>query len=120
MSAVRRQWLLVTFLLLVPAAIATVGLSWNANRARNSDPISSKNYERIRLGMTDGEVQAVLGGPADRQYHPWDVAVFLPPAPGTSPEWEKMWLGKDKSVIIVHFDSDGKVCNKTFATGLFE
>jgi hypothetical protein len=58
--------------------------------------------------MTEPEVEAVLGRPADHEYHPWDSAVFMEPASGQPPEWEKMWLG-DEWMILVHFDADGKV-----------
>jgi hypothetical protein len=73
-----------------------------------SDPINPWAEGRLRVGMTEPEVLAILGRPADRAYHPWHVAVFMPPAPDTSPEWEKAWVGQEW-VILVHFDEVGKV-----------
>jgi hypothetical protein len=81
--------------------------------------------------MTESQVQSILVKPADRQYHPWDMAVGLPIAQGTEPEWEKMWIGQKKirlpffwleadhspAFILVHFDVNGKVCNKYYSRG---
>lgn len=72
------------------------------------DPVNPLAASRLRAGMTEAKVQAVLGRPADREYHPWDIAVFMPPDPGTSPEWEKAWEGQEW-VVLVHFDDAGRV-----------
>src|SRR4051794_18188065 len=73
-----------------------------------SDPINPWAKNRIRPGMTESEVQDLLGRRADREYHPWDIAVFMQPTAGTSPEWEKVWVGQEW-MILVHFDADRKV-----------
>jgi hypothetical protein len=39
----------------------------------------------------------------------------MAPAPGTSPEWEKLWFNQKKEFIVVHFDPDGKVTKKGFS-----
>jgi hypothetical protein len=80
--------------------------------------------------MTESQVESILGKPADLQFHPRHGG--LPISPGTNPEWEKNWFGKKKSqfrffwveadnatptIIYVHFDFDGKVCNKGFSPG---
>src|SRR5262249_53318271 len=111
--------------LVIAGCLIAFGVWWNAIR----DRITSDNSDRIQLGMTEGEVESILGRPADRQYHPWDISVGLAPAPGTDPEWEKMWVGQKKrqfpffwietespqAVILVHFDVNGKVSKKGFS-----
>jgi hypothetical protein len=95
-----------------------VGFWWNSNRNGPSNHVTSEDCDRIQLGMTERQAESILGRPADRQYHPWDISVALAPAPGTSPEWEKMWIGpKKQSFILVHFDASGKVINKAFSLG---
>lgn len=73
-----------------------------------SDPINPWAKNRIRIGMAESEVSSILGRPADREYHPWDISVFMQPAAGLSPEWEKMWVGQEW-MILVQFDAAGKV-----------
>jgi hypothetical protein len=80
----------------------------------SQDPVSPRNFQRIQLGMTEGEVELILGRFADQQYHPWDQFPRLNPVPGADIEWEMVWIGQYE-VIVVHFDSEGKVCNKGFA-----
>jgi len=97
-----RRGILVGVLLLL-AGMMTAG-TW----LLLGDPVHPWAAGRLRTGMSEPDVEAILGRPADRAYHPWDVAVFMPPAPGTSPEWEKAWVGQEW-VILVHFDENGKV-----------
>jgi len=111
---------------LIAGCLIAVGAWWNAIR----DRITSETCDRIQLGMTESQVEAILGRPADLQHHPWDISGALPPAPGTNPEWEKMWVGQKRKAflwiaadpsspafILVHFDVNGKVCNKGFSLG---
>jgi hypothetical protein len=74
-----------------------------------SDAVNPWTRARIHIGMSETQVQDIIGRPADKEYHPWDIVVFMTPAPGSSPEWEKMWLGKEW-MILVQFDSDHRVC----------
>jgi hypothetical protein len=77
------------------------------------DPIQPWNCQRIHFGMTESEVEAILGRQADDQYHPWEFVPYILPENGTSPEWEKAWLGEDWA-IFVQFDSQGKVCARGY------
>lgn len=83
------------------------------------DPINPWAERRIRVGMTEPEVKTILGRPADRAHHPWDIAVFMPPAPGSSTEWEKAWVGSEW-VILVHFDKAGKVLKSGYGDKDFD
>jgi hypothetical protein len=74
------------------------------------DPI---NYARIRSGMTEREVETIMGKPADRKYHPWDIVVFLQPPPDVDLEWEMVWEGEER-LILVQFDTEGKMCGKGY------
>ena len=108
-------WLSIGVSLIVGCLIA-VGFRWNSNRTIPGNHVTSEDCDRIQLGMTERQVESILGKPADWQYHPWDISVGLAPAPGTSPEWEKMWIApKEQSFILVHFDAKGKVINKGFS-----
>ena len=86
----------------------------NTGPVIDTDRITSVNYGRIRHGMTERQVYQILGRSADREYHPWEIVLSLKPLPGTDPEWEKMWIGKDMMAIIIHFDQQGRVCNKAY------
>ncbi len=100
--------------------LTVIGVQYSADQATDSYRITSISCDNIRAGMSGAQVNDILGRTADQQYHPWDISVLLAPAPGTIPEWEKIWIGKDKAAIIVHFDTDGKVCNKQFFVKLGE
>jgi hypothetical protein len=97
--------------------IASIVFTVVAILLQTTDPlqrINETNFEQLTRGMTENQVLAILRSKPDRQHHPWDIAVFLKLAPGTDPDWEKMWFGAEKMVIILHFDDQGKVCNKGF------
>jgi hypothetical protein len=88
--------------LLGPVAAATV----------LHDPITPANCDRIQLGMTEQQVEAILGRPADCEQGGQDRWVSdMVAEPGTDPLWEKKWLGTTY-VIIVHFDAQAGVCGK--------
>lgn len=99
----RRALIFVALLMLVLASVIGA-LSW----ALLSDPINPWAKSRIQIGMSEGDVRGILGRTSDREYHPWDIAVFMQPTAGSSPEWEKMWVGQEW-MILVHFDATGKV-----------
>lgn len=76
------------------------------------DSVTPKICDRIEVGMTEDQVRFLIGRPADREFHPWDIMPYLPPAQST--EWEKLWIG-GSGAIIVDFDAKGLVCNKAFS-----
>lgn len=98
----RRRGILLGVLLILAGAIAACG--WLLLRG----PVNPWAAGRINAGMTETDVQAILGRPADRAYHPWDIAVVMPSASTSTPEWEKLWFGREW-VIMVHFDESGNV-----------
>jgi len=55
----RKCWLLGSFLCLLSAATAFAWIWWSPRTA-----ITPENYERIELGITQMEVEEILGGPA--------------------------------------------------------
>ncbi|SRR5260370_18863774 len=66
--------------------------------------ITKANCDRIRTGMTEREVEEILGGPAT-ETHRW---------PGDLDEARiKIWSARDAS-ILVYFDANGLVCHKNF------
>jgi hypothetical protein len=66
------------------------------------DAITKANCDRIQLGMTEREVEAILGGPAEETL-----------APEPDPYAIKHWSSSTAS-ILVYFDSSGRVCHTTF------
>jgi hypothetical protein len=83
------------------------------------DRITAANYERIQRGMTETDVNDILGRRADLELAPmWDISrpQAWPIVRGAhtkddSWKWEKVWHGR-YSKIVVYFDSEDKVCNK--------
>jgi hypothetical protein len=75
--------------------------------------LGREDVEQVRIGMSEAEVEQTMGRPADREHHPWDVAVWLPPRAGTYPDWEKAWDAR-QGTILVHFDARGAVCERGF------
>jgi outer membrane protein assembly factor BamE (lipoprotein component of BamABCDE complex) len=109
MRSLRSRWLLVAACLIVAAGIAYLAL-------RSSSPISAANLNKIRPGMSRGEVEALLGGPAG-DYRRWHVvynAVGVvvpegqPEADEYTSEGHEEWLG-DEMYIAVKFDRAGRV-----------
>src|SRR5262245_44081228 len=66
------------------------------------------SVERIKEGMTEGEVEAIFGGSADRVP---TVALSLD-VPGRPVRCQKTWSGRD-GVAVVAFDPEGTVVWKS-------
>ncbi len=77
--------LVVAAVALLAAFVVLVDIWRSPNPTGLIDAVTPENFDRIKLGMSEREVEDILGRPADREYHPWDISVFLAPAPGTSP-----------------------------------
>jgi hypothetical protein len=102
-----RKWLLIvvtvgTGLAATGAAAALLGL-WSSH-------IDQEHCDRIRAGMTQAEVEAVLGGPSGdytdaRSVQSWQLYHML----GNSMLYRgwvyKEWLG-DKGAIVVTFENE--------------
>jgi hypothetical protein len=115
----------------VGAALAALALGaaaawflWPVGR-----PVTAETYQRLRPGMTRGEVEAMLGGPGRTGQ---DFSRWLnnrSPALGSGSdllneqwrngEWVrpriKYWY-QDSGIIIVRFDADDRVADKQFLT----
>jgi hypothetical protein len=79
--------------------------------------INKDNFERIRIGMSEEEVDAILGGP-ERDETNGDYAGarfdrYIKASTGWSdPRW-KRWVSKNGS-IDVQFDEQRQVCYRDF------
>jgi hypothetical protein len=99
------------------AGIATAGLLlttlvglWWLHAGRNR--INRDNFERIQVGMTAEEVEAMLGADMMPQ-KVVDEILGTEPAPDGRHGRKAWWLSEDGSIIIV-FGPDGTVDDKTF------
>jgi hypothetical protein len=70
------------------------------------DRITPENYDRIAEGMTQGEVEAILGRPADL-----DNLWAAKPLPKSS-----IWAG-EQWTIMVEFDASGRVLARACEEG---
>jgi hypothetical protein len=93
-----------------------------------SDPITAESWKRIRLGMTEKEVEAILGGPG-MSFDAQNFLKQLPQAPFLfeDPHLEepadkglfvvgdrnKLWSGR-RGMIEIEFDNENRVCWKSF------
>jgi hypothetical protein len=80
--------------------------------------ITKEHYERIAEGMTEKQVEAILGAPAGN-YATGPVLSMRPPRVKrwTSPPiTTKTWRG-DWGWIEVGFDKEGSVCSKSLRAG---
>jgi len=87
----RRRWTLLLGLALLLALVgaATVWL------LRPEERVTADNCERIRVGMTVGEVQALLGRPPDDESRPDLVDGSV----------TRAWNGRDGSILVA-FSAD--------------
>jgi hypothetical protein len=113
----KRLLLILDGVVLAVAVIAVVVLLlWPENpRLARGRLISWEHYEQIKKGMSQDEVEAILGGP------PGDFSTnlrFFIRLDGfdAKPSWER-WTG-DEACIEVHFGEDGKVEGKSFQQGM--
>jgi hypothetical protein len=98
-------------LCLVAAALVSVGvlailLPTQSLRAG----ITPENFDRIREGMTETEVEQILGGPSGRYT---DRLIAVPMSGIMFRDW---WIG-DEGVVTIEFtlDAPRRVCHKEFA-----
>jgi hypothetical protein len=99
-----RRWLLIAVPLATVAALLVVGLWVSLGRTNR---ITKANFEKIQVGMTIAEVQALLGQdsvPIDDGFHFRMV---------TAEYREEDWTGVPVNQIYVEFEN-GKVSSKTF------
>ena len=64
------------------------------------DRITPENCDRIEVGMSLEEVEAILGGPADLEDDHADAGIPLGPS--------KTWVG-EQSAVVVSFEPSGRV-----------
>jgi outer membrane protein assembly factor BamE (lipoprotein component of BamABCDE complex) len=77
--------------------------------------VTCENCERIKEGMTEAEVRAILG-------KPWDDSLFDPERPSMvvelqGPIWKysRQWVGDDCEIFVT-FDDNGRVMNRVLAS----
>jgi hypothetical protein len=119
------RWVLAGVAVVALLAVAAVVLWPYPNR------VTRQNFDRIRLGMSLAEVEAILGPPGD--YRTGDTVVIAidanrlltdpssalrtKPGPATAqPEVRKVWEG-DKGEIAIYFQAAG-VSDKHFRPAL--
>ena len=98
---------------IVAAAAIAGGVSWLALSDGGEGRYSRSNYEKIRDGMTIGEVQALLGAPGkDASQDAWRTykRTTLSESPETFVGWR---APSGTGYIVVGFDRDGHVCGKS-------
>jgi|SRR5262249_7194220 len=86
------------------------------------DRITAESWQKIRIGMTEEEVENILGSSATAKILGIPDGVFLcdegvPPNPLARP-WrplrpDKHWLGR-RGLITIAFDDEGHVGRKSF------
>jgi hypothetical protein len=100
-----KRWLFPFAIILLIATLPTIFRS-----TRPSDSINQYNFDRIETGMTQAEVEQILGGPDDE-------------GQGDGCCFPMTWLGRSQNVITVHFaNRDGHVAigKEFFNPGLWD
>jgi len=94
-----RRWLVCIFLVAI-----IFSASFAVWLIIPGSPITQANCDRIQTGMTEREVEEILGGPATETLQ-WPETV--------DEALIKHWGANDAS-ILVFFDADGRVIRKVF------
>jgi hypothetical protein len=111
MADMKRKRLLVVLFALVALAVAgAVTVLWPWPR------VTKESYERIKLGMTRGEVEAILGVPpgdytggptrSSRLKSEMEIAHDLSWSGGSPETWGEWWKG-DAADVMVRFSPSG-------------
>jgi hypothetical protein len=105
---VRRFWLVLVGLPLLLMVI--VGGMWMRQYLAR---LHRENFDRIEIGMTQAEVEELLGGPPGNYSPPYPLSepIFTTLGLTLVPEtWRKEVWFDDKAYYEVYFDADGHVC----------
>jgi hypothetical protein len=86
---IKRLLLMIAGLSLIPISL------WVLWIVQPTDPINVANLERIKVGMTEREVEQILGGPATADLWGWSEVT------------QKGWKGRGRNVIYVVFVNRG-------------
>ena len=86
------------------AGILILALLFLLSLAACQSRINKENYDKVRKGMTEGEVKAILGEPTDT------ASVNIGPFSGTNATWE----GKEATISVQFLN--GKVKAKEFSS----
>jgi hypothetical protein len=107
-SAKRYWFYSLVVLLLITMSVVIVSFS-----PRSGDQIIRVNYDKIKEGMTQDEVEEILGGPPGvySERSPSDGISFEIAL--SEPCEQKLWLGK-RGVAHVWFNQRGRVIYKRF------
>src|SRR5689334_11185034 len=84
-------------LLLLAMSAITVVCGWLALSNAMAPSINRQAFERIQLGMSEEEVEHILGGPPGRYTN---RRIYIPMEGTTFQRW---WIGS-QAVVIVSFD----------------
>lgn len=86
-----RRWWVLAFCLI--ACLGLLGMHWQTGR---KDRITPANIARIEIGMTEGEVEEILGVPAGH-YNKTSPPVKIDPDDGRC----KIWVGDSPGVALL-------------------
>lgn len=96
--ALRKHWRLLVGLAVLGMVLWTAGLAGFVAYANRVGCVSVVNFQRIADGMTEAEVQAILGDPGQR----------MPVSGGNRGDYTRQWESS-RSLAVVYFDGTGHV-----------
>jgi hypothetical protein len=83
------------------------------------DKINKASWKQIQLGMSENEVNGILGGPGLPWNHPWEQPIHMgsslrePNNTAWKLENPKCWMGR-RGYMEIQFDEGGNVAAKLF------
>ena len=117
----------VLVLYVLATALGLVGYAGFHAYVFSPPGVNREGFDRIRVGMTRREVEAVLGGPAgvrrgpERSYLAPDGVFNIAPAETVPPQADadfylhcETWYGADDQFVLVSFRPDGTLRDKMF------
>jgi hypothetical protein len=103
---------------LIAVGLGVAGVAFWVWPDQTDGGISRGGFERIQDGMTQAEVEAILGGPPgdySAAYVVYGGAMFVIAPHGHGPACrEELWK-EDGVAVVVYFGPDGTVADKMFA-----
>jgi hypothetical protein len=98
--------------LALTALCITVTFAFLVLSVRRSSPIGQAGCDRISRGMSEAEVEKILGEPTESWGGPLGLITWFPEPPA-----RKYWMGKT-GTAMVYFDQAGKVMHVQFAPAI--
>lgn len=109
-----RRWLLLAVTLALAGIAGAIFLC-----GRASWPVTRANYNRIKIGMTETEVEAILGGPGEElgplnneDIHADERPLLIARSP--LPHDLRMWTSATHKISVI-FDGNRNVVSKSYS-----